>query len=243
MERRPKVIVICSDRTRTGKSLLARLFVDYLLLAWRDPFLFDTAPPPGDACRFFPERSMLVDLSRTRGQMALFDTILASPPRDFVIDLSTAQLTRFFDIIAEIPFLDELETRGYALGIVHISDTDARPAELERLAGALPVDTVTLVLNEGLTPPALARRAGDERPLPAMVADVSRFVLPALDADVAHEAAAPPFSFAGVVEGWMRRFDDQTLLRLLTFLNRVVPSIRSVVDRLDRPKAEVSSVK
>jgi hypothetical protein len=94
MERRPKVIVVCSDRTRTGKSLLARLFVDYLLLAWRDPFLFDTAAAPGDAVRFFPERAMLVDLSRTSGQMALFDTILNSAPRDIVIDLSTAHFER-----------------------------------------------------------------------------------------------------------------------------------------------------
>jgi hypothetical protein len=237
MERRPKVIVVCSDRTRTGKSLLARLFVDYLLLAWRDPFLFDTSPPPGDSARFYPERSLQVDLSSTRGQMALFDTILASSPRDFVIDLAAAQLERFFDTMAEISFLEELEERGYAMGVVYISDTDDRPLELERLAGSLPVETVTIVLNEGLTPFALASQGGHRPPpWPAMVADVSRFVLPALDPDVAREASAAPFSFAGVVEGWMRRFDDATLLKLLGFLNRVVPSIRKVVDRLDQPR-------
>jgi hypothetical protein len=237
MERRPKVIVVCSDRARTGKSLLARLFVDYLLLAWRDPFLFDTAPPPGDAARFYPERSILVDLSRTRGQMALFDTILASPPRDFVVDLAAPQFARFFDTMAEISFLEELESRGYAMGVVYVTDADTHPAELVRLVAPLPVDTVTIVLNEGLVPPALAARAGGQPPLQPMVADVSRFVLPALDPVVSREVASPPFSFAGVVEGWMRRFDDATLLRLLTFLDRVVPALRQVVDRLDQPRA------
>jgi hypothetical protein len=243
MERRPKVIVVCSGRGRTGKSLLARLFVDYLLLAWRDPFVFDTAPVPGDVARFYPERSMLVDLSRTRGQMALFDTILASPPRDFVVDLAAPDFSRFFDIMAEISFLEEIETRGYAMGIVYVTDTQAPPAELVRLAARLPVDTVTIVLNEGLVPAALADHQGREPPLPAMVADVSRFVLPALDPELAREVASPPFSFAGVVEGWMRRFDGEPLLRLLKFLDRVVPAIRRTVDALDQPRAEPQRVR
>lgn len=237
MERRPKLIVVCSDRTRTGKSLLARLFVDYLLLAWRDPFLFDTAAAPGDVVRFFPERAMLVDLSRTSGQMALFDTILNSPPRDFVIDLSTAHFERFFAIVNEIAFLDELETRGIAVGIVYVTDTTERHVALERLVARLPVDAVTIVLNQGLAPPALApARGAREPPLPVMIADVSRMTLPPLDPAVSREVAAPPFSFAGVVEGWMRRFDDATLLKLLKFLNAVVPSIRRCLNRLDEPE-------
>jgi hypothetical protein len=76
-----------------------------------------------------------------------------------------------------------------------------------------------------------------------MVADVSRFVLPALDPELAREVASPPFSFAGVVEGWMRRFDGEPLLRLLKFLDRVVPAIRRTVDALDQPRAEPQRVR
>ena len=77
--RKPKATDSVLDRTRCGKTLTARLYGDFLLLTGRDPQVFDTAAPPGGIIDFYPERTRLVDFSRTTGQVALFDTILASP--------------------------------------------------------------------------------------------------------------------------------------------------------------------
>ena len=71
----PTIYVVVSDQHRNGKTLLARLLSDYLLLDGRDPFLFDTDAPDGPLRNFFPGRTALADFAAIRGQMKLFDTI------------------------------------------------------------------------------------------------------------------------------------------------------------------------
>ncbi|MFO1091443.1 MAG: hypothetical protein U1E46_17855 [Hyphomicrobiales bacterium] len=238
-QRHTNVFVVCSDISRTGKTLLARLVMDYLLLALRNPFAFDTTPSPGSIVAFYPERSMHVDLSRTAGQMALFDTILNSPPRDFVIDLDTQQFARFFSVVREIDFLEELSNRRIALGVLFLADPTNEPiAVAARLTRLVPPKVVTLVLNQALAP--AGRSAQRKEPvLPLALSDMAVMTLPVLDRDVARETDRAPFSFAGVVEGWMRRFEEDRLLRLLKFLNQVVPLVRKTVTRLDQQEPDV----
>ena len=58
-------------------------------------------------------------------------------------------------------------------------------------------------------------------------------MLPALDHDVIEAAEHPVFSFVSVVEGRQGRLTESELLRLLTFLNQVLPAIRQQFFGLD----------
>ena len=48
----PTVYITASDQHRNGKTLLARLLADYLLLDGRDPFMIDTDAPDGPLRNF-----------------------------------------------------------------------------------------------------------------------------------------------------------------------------------------------
>jgi hypothetical protein len=61
----------------------------------------------------------------------------------------------------------------------------------------------------------------------------SELVVPALDADVIEAVEQPVFSFARVVEGRQGRLSESELLRLLSFLNQVLPAIRQQFFGLD----------
>ncbi len=127
--------VVCSDESRNGKTLMARVIADHLLLTGRDPHVFDCDQPRGDIVRFFPSRSSLIDLERTSGQIRLFDTALADPTRDYVVDLPAHGLDPFFTVIDDLDFINAAHDAGLELFIVFmldktsvVADDRARPA-------------------------------------------------------------------------------------------------------------------
>ena len=91
-----RITVVCSDEARNGKTLLARLITDHMLLTGREPHVFDCDAPRGDIVRYFPEITTLIDIEHTRGQIKLFDTVLADPWRNYIIDLPAHGLDPFF---------------------------------------------------------------------------------------------------------------------------------------------------
>ena len=101
MADKPTIYIVASDASRNGKTLLARLVVDYLLLDGKDPFIFDTDAPDGPLRQFFPGRTALADFEKMPGRMKLFDTILTSPGRDYVIDLPQRHMQPFFKAVAD----------------------------------------------------------------------------------------------------------------------------------------------
>jgi hypothetical protein len=103
----PTIYIICSDRHRNGKTLLARVLVDYLLLDHRDPFVIDANFPEGTLRAAFPGRTALVDFAQIQGQMKMFDTIMGSLGRDYVIDLPAPQLENFFEVFRQVNFKEE----------------------------------------------------------------------------------------------------------------------------------------
>ncbi len=50
----PMIAIVCSDRHRNGKTLLARVLVDFLLLEGRDPFVLDLDLPREPCAASFP---------------------------------------------------------------------------------------------------------------------------------------------------------------------------------------------
>jgi hypothetical protein len=118
----PKIHVVCSDQARNGKTLLARLVADDLTLVGREPAVFDAECPLGGIRAYLPERTRLVDLSRTSGQMAMIDTMLGNPPRDYVIDLSCRMLSDTFALFEQIDFISEARKAGFVVIVLYIID-------------------------------------------------------------------------------------------------------------------------
>jgi hypothetical protein len=118
----PTVHIVCSDQHRNGKTLLARVLVDFLMLDGRDPFIIDTDAPDGPLRNFFPGRTSLADFAAIKGQMKLFDTILAAPGRDYVIDLASRHTENFFHTARDLDFFAECKKAGFRLFVFFVVD-------------------------------------------------------------------------------------------------------------------------
>jgi hypothetical protein len=118
----PTIYIVASDQHRNGKTLLARLLVDYLMLDGRDPFVVDTDAPDGPLRNFFPGRTALADFTAITGQMKLFDTILASPGRDYVVDLPARHTESFFAAERDLGFFSECKKQGFRIFLFFVVD-------------------------------------------------------------------------------------------------------------------------
>jgi hypothetical protein len=121
---KPTIYVVCSDRHRNGKTLLARVLVDYLMLDGKDPFVIDANVPEGPLRAAFPGRTALVDFEQVQGQMKLFDTIVDSLGRDYVIDLPAPQTENFFATLKQLNFLAEATRLGFQFVVLFIVDKE-----------------------------------------------------------------------------------------------------------------------
>jgi hypothetical protein len=118
----PTIYIVASDQHRNGKTLLARLLVDYLMLDGRDPFVIDTDAPDGPLRIYFPGRTALADFAAIKGQMKLFDTILAAPGRDYVVDLPARHTENFFAAERDLGFFKECKASGFRVFLFFVVD-------------------------------------------------------------------------------------------------------------------------
>jgi len=122
----PMVFIVCSDQARNGKTLLARVLVDFLLMEGRDPFCFDLAYPEAALRAFFPGRTALIDFAMPEGRARVFDTMLARAGRDYVIDVPAAQLARFCETAGGESFAAKAREKDFRLAALFIVDRDEK---------------------------------------------------------------------------------------------------------------------
>lgn len=125
MTQQPTVYIVCSDRGRNGKTLLARVLVDHLLLEERDPFCFDLSHPEGALRAYFPGRTALIDLSSEDSRRKLFDIVLGRTGRDYVIDVPGAHLARFCELAGEADLAGAAREKGFRDCVLYIVDREA----------------------------------------------------------------------------------------------------------------------
>jgi hypothetical protein len=145
----PTVYITASNQHRNGKTLLARLLADYLLLGGRDPFMLDADAPDGPLRAYFPGRTALADFAHTHGQMKLFDTILASPGRDYVVDLPAHHTDGFFKAASELYFFEEAKKMGFRIFLFFVVDRSVTSVKEARILEHFPgIDLFVPVRNE-----------------------------------------------------------------------------------------------
>jgi hypothetical protein len=144
MAQQAPLYIVASPRPRVGKTLIARLLIEFLRSNDRALVAYDLDPREPAFAGHFPDLVSTVDITDTRGQMALFDRLIAGTPRTTVIDLGYAPFEKFFAVMTEIGFVREARRRDIEPVVLFVCDPSAATvrayAELRRQ-----LDTTTFV--------------------------------------------------------------------------------------------------
>jgi hypothetical protein len=141
--------IVASEHPRVGKTLIARLLVEFFRIGGRALIGYDLGPREPTLAPLFPNVVWTVDIADTLGQMALFDRLVADSWRTTVIDLGNGLFERFFSVMEEIGFEREARLRGIEPIVLFITDSAPSTAKsYAELRGRLRQTTFIPVHNE-----------------------------------------------------------------------------------------------
>jgi hypothetical protein len=191
MSFRNSITIVASPRPRVGKTLLARLLTDFHLQEGRAVAAFDLNAGEGTLAQFIPEHVTRSAIDDIKGQMALFDRLIADDGTDKIVDLGHASFEPFFALASQIGFAGEARSRGIAPVVLYPLTPDRTSVEAyRRLGSRLSESTLAPVHNEILG----AAQYQDKYGLMGSATAVVR--LPLLAPGVRKYVETPPFSFA-----------------------------------------------
>ena len=110
MNRTP-VYIICSPRPLVGKTLIARLLSEFLLLKNGTVAAFDINLKEPALLDYLPGITETAEVDDTFGQMALMDRLIVNDALAKVIDLGFHAFDEFFKMSEEIGFMKEAARR------------------------------------------------------------------------------------------------------------------------------------
>ena len=156
------VYIICSPRPLVGKTLIARLLTEFLLLKHGTVTAFDINLKEPSLLEFLPRVTETADVIDTFGKMQLMDRLIVNDGIGKVIDLGFHAFDEFFKMTGEIGFMKEAARRGVSPLILFVADTDRVSARaFPMLQQQIPPPALVTVDNEhivrGELPPAMAR--------------------------------------------------------------------------------------
>jgi hypothetical protein len=153
------VYIICSPRPLVGKTLIARLLSEFLLLKNGTVAAFDINLKEPSLLEYLPGITETADVIDTYGKMQLMDRLIVNDGVAKVIDLGFHAFDEFFKMSEEIGFMKEAVRRQVAPVILF--DTDRASARgHDTLRQQIPPRALVTVDNEfvvrGELPPAMA---------------------------------------------------------------------------------------
>ena len=226
----PKIYIICSDRHRNGKTLLARVLVDYLMLEGKDPFVIDAGFPEGPLRTSFPGRTALVDFAQVQGQMKLFDTIMGSPGRDYVIDLPAPQTEKFFAAFRQLDFYNEASRAGFQLVVLFIVDKDLSSLKSADGIHQLVSPAMFIPVRNAFVGSALAHHEN------ALTID-----MPILDREVMNLIEVKRFSLRNFILGEEANMPAQFSRKLKIFLLEMMTALRDIEPAMSMAKLRATA--
>ena len=155
------VYIICSLRPLVGKTLIARLLSEFLLLKNGTVAAFDINLKEPSLLEYLPDITEAAEIDDTFGKMALMDRLIINDGIAKVIDLGFHAFDEFFKMTEEIGFLKEAARRGVSPIVLFIGDTDRVSARgYPLLQRQIPSSSLVTVDNEhvvrGELPEAMA---------------------------------------------------------------------------------------
>jgi hypothetical protein len=156
------VYIICSPRPQVGKTLMARLLSEFLLLKNGRVTSFDINLKEPSLLDYLPDVTETADVIDTYGKMQLMDRLIVDDGTSKVIDLGFHAFDEFFKMSDEIGFLKEAARRNVTPVILFVGDVDRNSARAhDMLRQQIPADNLAIVDNEhvvrGELPPAMSR--------------------------------------------------------------------------------------
>jgi hypothetical protein len=143
------VYIICSPRPQVGKTLVARLLTEFLLLKNGKVLAFDVNLKEPTLLDYLPDVTETAEIENTYGKMQLMDRIIVDDGIAKVIDLGFHAFDEFFKMSEEIGFMKEASRRRVAPIILFAADTDRVSArELQMLQRQVPPSRLVVVDNE-----------------------------------------------------------------------------------------------
>jgi hypothetical protein len=143
------VYIICSPLPQVGKTLLARLLSEFLLLKNGNVASFDINLKEPSLLEYLPRITETAEVIDTYGKMQLMDRLIVNDGVAKVIDLGFHAFDEFFTMVEEIGFIKEAARRGVAPVILFMADTDRNSARgHETLRGQIPSSALVTVDNE-----------------------------------------------------------------------------------------------
>jgi hypothetical protein len=191
MSFRSSVTIVASPRPRVGKTLLARLLIDFYVQEGRSVAAFDLNSGEGTLAQFFPERATTAAIGDIKGQMALFDRLIANDDTTKIVDLGHASFESFFALASQIGFAEEARSRGIALAVLFVITPDRTSVEAYRSLRARLPQAMLVPVHNGILGTAQHR---DKYDLICSGEVIVR--LPVLAPGLRKYIETPPFSFA-----------------------------------------------
>ena len=233
MSFRNPVAIIASPRPRVGKTLLARLLTDFNLQQGTSVAAFDVNVGENTLARFLPAHVIRSAIDDLKGQMALFDHLMAEDGVTKIVDLGGASFEPFFALANQFGFAEEARRRGIVPVLLYLMTPDRTSVEAYRsLCSRFPEAMPAPVHNEIF---GVAQYGNKYAPIGS-----GRLVmrLPLLASNVRKYIERPPFSFADSeaatldvdahieLQHWLRRIYREFReldLRILLTANRHIP--------------------
>jgi hypothetical protein len=145
------VYIICSPRPLVGRTLIARLLSEFLLLKNGKMVAFDINLKEPSLLEYLPDITETAEVEDTFGKMALMDRIIINDTVAKVIDLGFHAFDEFFKMADEIGFMKEAARRGVAPVILFVADADRVSARgYDMLREVIPKTALITVDNEHL---------------------------------------------------------------------------------------------
>src|SRR3984885_13416264 len=143
------VYIICSPRPLVGKTLIARLLSEFLLLKDGTLTAFDINLKEPSLLEYLPRITETADVDNTFGKMQLMDRVIVNDGVAKVIDLGFHAFDEFFRMSEEIGFIKEAARRGVTPIILFVADTDRVSARgHDTLLQLIPPSALVTVDNE-----------------------------------------------------------------------------------------------
>jgi hypothetical protein len=120
--------IVCSPQRAVGKTLLARLLAEFYLTDGRPVAAFDLADEGPQLADFLPRSTTIADIGDARGQMALFDQIIADRQATKIIDVSRRTFKDFFTVADKIGFFEEARRQAIEPLILFMVDPSPKSA-------------------------------------------------------------------------------------------------------------------
>ena len=212
MSFRHSVTIVASPRSRVGKTLLARLLVDFHAQERRSVVAFDLNSGGGTLASFLPNRTAVAEIATTQGQIALFDRLIADDGVTKVVDLGHESFAGFFGLASQLGFAEEAQRRSIAAAILFVITPDATAVEAYGALRARFPQAVLAPLHNEIFGTAQHRGkyelTGDSLThLPALAPGLRKYIEtpPFSFADAALANSGVPLAVQTELQAWLRR--------------------------------------